>query len=165
MIENEKMIKRIKSEKIREIRKLIEKDKMIKMRERIKTGKYIYLRTVDGRLKKIRNPSRRTDIEVKNSLLDREIERLANIKRVKNRENFHMLFEKIMKEKGIKVYKNGWPDYVVESKSKLSFVEVKNPKEKLRENQRGLRELFEKYRLRYFVYRGEEEMIKNILDE
>jgi uncharacterized protein (DUF1330 family) len=127
--------------------------------------KYTWTRTVDGRLRKVKKQYLNEGVKLKDSLLDQEERRLNNIKRIKNTENFHKLFERIMKDKGIKVWKNGYPDYVVESKGKLTFVEVKNPKEKLKEHQREIRELFEKYGLKYFVYRGEEDMIKMILEE
>ena len=56
-------------------------------------------------------------------------------------------------DKGWKVLKNGWPDYLIYKDNEIAFVEVKDGSDRLRPNQIEMLKLLSKFGLKCFTWR------------
>lgn len=61
-------------------------------------------------------------------------------------------FKKKATDKGWNVIKNGWPDFLIYKDNEIRFIEVKNGKDKLREDQIKMLKTLTKYGLKCYTW-------------
>jgi hypothetical protein len=85
------------------------------------------------------------------SIKKSEINHFNSLIKPKNPEQ---LFKKQAIDKGYKVFKTGWPDYLIQRNGTIAFIEIKKDKnDKLKSNQYELMRILHEYGLACFIWR------------
>lgn len=109
--------------------------------------------------------------------VERSLEAFGELKEANRREKINMLLEdrhelfkralttRLRSSDNVIMVSNGWPDWVIEKDGKVVFVEVEDYRGKLKKNQILVKRILEKVGFKFYVYRGEEEIIDEIVGD